>query len=103
MKATCLATLLTVAAAMASTSQAADLPPIDAPDWFVFLESGRPTPADPPAVEAFIAGHRPLPPGTAVCDAPFWSPAQAQFLREQMQADADWTGVVDSLAVRLSA
>ena len=60
-------------------------------------------PADPPAVEAFIASHRPLPSGTAVCDAPFWSPAQAQFLREQMQADADWTGVVDSLAVRLSA
>jgi len=57
MKATFLATLLTVAAAMASTSQAADLPPIDAPDWFVFLESGRPTPADPPAVQAMQRGH----------------------------------------------
>lgn len=55
------------------------------------------------AVEAFIARHRPLPPGMAVCDAPFWSKAQSQFLREQMQADADWVGVVDSLAVRLSA
>lgn len=60
-------------------------------------------PAEPAAVEAFIARHRPLPPGTPVCDAPFWSPSQKQFLREQMHADADWVGVVDSLAVRLSA
>lgn len=57
--------------------------------------------AEPASVERFIASHRPLPAGVAVHEAPFWTPAQAQFLREQLQADADWAEVVDSLAVRL--
>ncbi len=60
--------------------------------------------ADEPAdVERFIAIHGRLPAGVALCDAPFWSPAQAQFLREQILADADWSGVVDTLAARLTA
>lgn len=60
-------------------------------------------PAEPAQVDRFIATHRPLAPGQRVCDAPFWSPSQAQFLREQLQADADWSEVVDDLALRLSA
>lgn len=60
-------------------------------------------PDEPAAVERFIAIHRPLPNGVPICNAPYWSPSQAQFLREQMQADADWSEVIDSLAVRLSA
>lgn len=58
-------------------------------------------PDEPAAIERFIAEHRPLPAGTTLCDAPFWSTAQAQFLREQILADADWAEVVDLLSVRL--
>ena len=58
-------------------------------------------PDEPAAIERFIAEHRPLPAGTALCDAPFWSRSQAQFLREQIMADADWAEVVDLLSVRL--
>ena len=58
-------------------------------------------PAAPAEVEAFIARHRPLPADTALPDAPIWSPSQAQFLREQLQHDADWSELVDSLSAQL--
>ena len=58
--------------------------------------------ADAASIETFIARHRPLPPGTALADAPFWTPSQAQFLREEIADDADWAELVDALAVRLS-
>lgn len=58
-------------------------------------------PSDEAAVQDFIARHRPLPERTALPDAPFWTPAQAQFLREQWQRDADWALVVDQLNVSL--
>jgi uncharacterized protein YciI len=39
-------------------STAATDPPVDTGDsWFVFLETGRPTPDDPPAVQAMQRGH----------------------------------------------
>jgi len=57
MKAALSAITLVAAAGLAGPSQAADAPPIDAPTWFVFLETGRPTPADPPAVQAMQRGH----------------------------------------------
>lgn len=60
-------------------------------------------PDDAAAIDRFIATHRPLPAGVALCEAPFWTPTQAQFLREQIRADADWSELVDALAVRLSA
>ena len=66
----------------------------------LFAQLGLPN--EPAAVDGFIARHRPLAAGTAICDAPFWSPSQAQFIREQMRADGDWALVVDSLAARLS-
>ncbi|QEL65197.1 hypothetical protein OTERR_17210 [Oryzomicrobium terrae] len=59
-------------------------------------------PDDPAAIEAFIATHRPLPHGVALADAPFWSPSQAQFLREELSEDADWAELVDALALLLS-
>ena len=59
-------------------------------------------PDAPDEVENFIARHGPLPPETTLCDAPFWTPAQAQLLRQQHAADADWSGAVDALALRLS-
>jgi uncharacterized protein YciI len=36
---------------------AADLPPDAGDSWFIFLETGRPTPDDPPAVQAMQRGH----------------------------------------------
>ena len=58
-------------------------------------------PSDPVAIDTFIAAHRPLAPGVHLADAPFWSPSQAQFLREALAVDADWAEVVDALAARL--
>lgn len=59
-------------------------------------------PADQASIEAFVARHRPLPEGVAVADASFWTPPQAQFLREEIRDDADWAEVVDSLGSMLS-
>ena len=57
-------------------------------------------PSDPAAIEAFITDHRPLPHGTRLADAPWWSVAQAQLLREKLADDADWAELVDSLDAR---
>ncbi|MBS0511913.1 MAG: DUF2789 domain-containing protein [Proteobacteria bacterium] len=65
----------------------------------LFRQLGLPdTPAD---IEHFVATHRPLPRGTRLADAAFWSPSQAQFLREEIQDDADWAELVDTLAAML--
>jgi len=58
-------------------------------------------PDDPASIDDFIARHRPLPAGTALPDAPFWTPSQAQFLREEIDDDADWAELVDSLGALL--
>jgi len=60
-------------------------------------------PSDAAAIDAFIAQHRPLAENVRLADAPFWSPAQAQFLREEFDEDADWIELVDQLNVRLRA
>ncbi len=52
-------------------------------------------------LQAFVAKHRPLPQNMPLADAPFWSPAQAQFLREQLHRDAEWAEVVDQLNMSL--
>ncbi len=52
-------------------------------------------------IDAFIENHRPLPPQVALYEATFWTEAQRTFLREQIQADADWAELVDQLNVRL--
>lgn len=59
-------------------------------------------PSDPAGMDAFFASH-PLPANLPLCEAGFWSPAQAQFLREAMRDDADWSAAADALALRLSA
>ncbi|ATE61129.1 DUF2789 domain-containing protein [Thauera sinica] len=59
-------------------------------------------PDDAESIQRFIASHRPLPPGVPLADAPFWSPSQAQFLREEIDDDADWAELIDTLAVLLS-
>lgn len=60
-------------------------------------------PSEEAEVQQFITRHRPVPETVALPDAPFWTPAQAQFLREQWQRDADWAEVVDQLNIALRA
>lgn len=38
----------------------------------------------------------------ALYRAPFWTPAQRSFLKEEIIDDADWAGVIDELNARLS-
>jgi hypothetical protein len=52
-------------------------------------------------IGAFIARHRPLAGDVALCDAPFWTPAQAALLAQQSDADADWAELVDQLNLAL--
>jgi len=52
--------------------------------------------SDPASIDAFIGSHM-LPEGMEVSDAPFWTPAQAALLREEILGDADWAAVVDQL------
>lgn len=59
-------------------------------------------PDDVASIDQFIARHRPLPHGVRLADAAFWSPSQAQFLREEINDDADWAELVDTLAAMLS-
>lgn len=54
-------------------------------------------PSDDASIEAFVARHRPLASSMKLSEAPFWSPAQADFLREEILEDADWAEVVDHL------
>jgi hypothetical protein len=53
--------------------------------------------ANEAAQRAFIAAHAPLPKNLPLPDAPFWTPAQATFLREALLEDAEWAEVVDEL------
>lgn len=67
----------------------------------LFEQLGRPgTEAD---IERFVAAHRPLADDIALADAPFWTAAQAQFLREEVEDDADWAEVIDQLNLMLRA
>lgn len=58
-------------------------------------------PADDDSIQQFLQTHRLRERSTALADAPFWSPAQAAFLREQILQDADWAVLVDQLALAL--
>ncbi len=55
----------------------------------------------PEEIAAFLRAHTPLPHDIALPDAPFWTPAQAAFLREALLADSDWAEVVDALNAAL--
>ena len=52
-------------------------------------------------IQRFIASHAPLADDMRLEEAPFWSPAQAQLLREERLDDADWAMVVDRLNAAL--
>lgn len=55
----------------------------------------------PAAIQRFIREHSPLPADMDLCEAPFWSSAQASFLREAMRQDAEWAMAADQLNLSL--
>ena len=58
-------------------------------------------PSEQVAVENFIKTHSPLATAVLLSDAPFWTPSQAAFLREEILNDADWAEVIDQLNAAL--
>ncbi len=67
----------------------------------LFVQLGLP--CDAKSIAQFILTHSPLPGAIALADADFWTPAQADFLREIWQQDADWSHQVDQLNQALRA
>lgn len=67
----------------------------------LFEQLGLPSDAD--AIAAFIETHHPLDMNTRFFDAPFWSAAQAAFIKQHMANDGDWAIVIDSLNVSMRA
>jgi len=65
----------------------------------LFKQLGLPDDAE--SIDKFIATHSPLKPDLHLADAFFWSPSQADLLRNEIQDDADWAEVVDQLDVML--
>ncbi len=65
----------------------------------LFAQLGLPN--DSAAIRQFLTDHTPLPNGISVSDAPFWSPAQASFLREALLQDSDWAELADQLSEAL--
>ncbi len=55
----------------------------------------------PEEIESLLLQHSPLPPEIKLADAPFWSPAQADFLQQALYADSDWAEIVDALNAAL--
>jgi hypothetical protein len=60
-------------------------------------------PSDAPDIAHFLAMNAPLPGNVELPDAPFWSPAQATFLREALLQDSDWAELADQLSQALRA
>jgi hypothetical protein len=60
-------------------------------------------PSDEAGIRGFISGHAPLPQDVELWEAPFWTPAQATLLREELADDADWAETVDQLNLALRA
>ncbi|MCL1073594.1 DUF2789 domain-containing protein [Shewanella dokdonensis] len=52
------------------------------------------------AIKDFFKRHY-LPQSVRLEDAPFWTPAQSAFLRESLDADAQWAEVIDHLDTSL--
>ena len=67
----------------------------------LFAQLGLPT--DNAGIEDFLRQYSPLAPDIELPNAPFWSTAQAAFLREEWREDADWAELVDQLNLALRA
>lgn len=58
-------------------------------------------PCDDAGIAGFLKNNRPLAGYIALPDAPFWTSAQAAFLRESLLQDTDWSQQVDQLSQAL--
>ncbi len=65
----------------------------------LFAQLGLPD--DSASIERFIAAHTPLAANVKLDAAPFWTPAQAAFLRDACVQDADWAELADQLSLAL--
>lgn len=57
--------------------------------------------SDEDSIRQFLERHRPLDDHLEVYKAPFWTPQQAQMLKEKLKCDDDWAIVVDQLSAAL--
>ncbi|MGV7205028.1 DUF2789 domain-containing protein [Xanthomonas citri] len=71
----------------------------DHPFSELFTQLGLPS--DEASIRSFIAEHSPLPGEMRLEEAPFWTPAQSQLLREERLDDADWIVTIDQLNIAL--
>lgn len=53
------------------------------------------------SIERFISTNRPLDGSVLLHEAGFWNLAQASFLREAINDDADWAAIADALNAAL--
>lgn len=65
----------------------------------LFAQLGLPNDSD--SMQSFIVSHE-LPPGIRLSQASFWTPAQANFLKEALDEDAEWAEAADEMASLLS-
>jgi hypothetical protein len=77
------------------------IPMQDAHHHFSDLFAQLGLPHEPQGIAQFLAQHRPLAGDVRLPDAPFWSPAQASFLREALLQDSDWAELADQLSESL--
>ena len=52
-------------------------------------------------INQFITEHSPLPKEIALDEAVFWTPSQAEFIRQSWQEDSEWAEAVDTLNTQL--
>jgi hypothetical protein len=65
----------------------------------LFAQLGLPSSDDD--IENFVKTHNHLDTNLTLSEAPFWTPSQAAFLREEILKDADWAEVIDQLNAQL--
>jgi hypothetical protein len=66
----------------------------------LFLQLGLDS--SPEGIERFLLENE-LPEHVHILEAPFWTPSQAELLRELLCSDANWSLVVDQLSEALRA
>lgn len=57
--------------------------------------------SSPESIDQFIKKYSPLNSTVVLEDANFWNPYQRQFLRDELQKDADWAEPIDLLNSQL--
>ena len=58
-------------------------------------------PSDNPAIDQFIRTHMLFSQEIKLDEATFWNNSQADFIKECLDSDSDWSEVVDELNIRL--